>query len=195
MALLGHGEVDDIADPEALRLDRRRQGAVEAGELEVLLAAENGERLAPGQDVDHPAVADDVQVVDGHGLGVGRPHERDIAGGGERLGGPHLNRALGIELVLILAEAGLGVLEQELGGHVGVRRSLGNGQRDHPGRRGAVLELVGRAGRACGQHAGGAKQDPGYHAHPPRGDDSGAGLAVATPGCGGASPQFEGRLT
>ncbi len=195
VVLLGDGKVDDITDPEVLGLDCRGQRAVEAGEFEVLFAAEDGELLAPCQDVDHLTIADDVQPVDRHGFGVGRPDERDVARRGQGLRRPHQDDALGVMLVLILSEARLSVLEQKLGGDVGGRRRLGNGDRDHPFRRRPVLELIGRPRAARGQDAGSAKQNPGYHAHPPQGTIAEQPWPLQRPAAARGPAQFEGLLT
>ncbi len=155
---LGHRHVDDVPDPEILQLDVCGERAVQHRQLQVRFAAEHGELLATGQGVDDVAVADDVQVVQRHGVGVGTPHHRDVPGLVQRLRREHLDGGLGVELVPVGAIARLGVLEQDLRGGLGAGGGVGHGGRCDPCRWRCVLQLIGGMSRAREQEAGRTEQ-------------------------------------
>ncbi len=93
------GEVEDVANLQAFRLDRRRQRAIQHGAFEIVLATQYCEALALCQQVDRLSRPDDVELVDNERRGLWIPSERQVSHGLEALGRLDLDRGFGVELL------------------------------------------------------------------------------------------------
>ncbi len=74
------GELDDVADLQALRLDVGGEHSVQHGLVEVWLAPHHREGLARRQHVDRLVAPMDEQLVHGRLVRLGPPREGEIAG-------------------------------------------------------------------------------------------------------------------
>ena len=162
-----HGELQFIADPQAGRLQRRSEHPVQHGRFQLRLLPHHGE-AGFRQHVDHFAIPDDAQMMDGDRTRLRIPAGGDIA---RRQGvrGQQLDPIGGIDLVPARRQPGL---------HVGIddprrsargRRRIGRRRgRQHPGRNLAILHLVSRKDRRRA-HQRDRRQPPENHApHIPR---------------------------
>jgi hypothetical protein len=151
----GDGDVEDVTGLQAVDLPRSGDPAVEAGLLEVRLPPQHQHRLRVFEEVDGLAVADDLQGVEGDGLGVRAPDHVHRLHAGKPLGLQDLDDAAVVVGVARRIEAGLVVVEQHLDGR---RALVGRRRRDggdiHPGRRRPEGGLVSGEGRERAGHGG-----------------------------------------
>ncbi len=166
------GEVEDVADLNPFGLQNRRQFAVEHGQVEIGLTAQNLHGLAAVQQVDDLAVADNVQPVDRRGFRGRIPGHGGRAHIGQALGRQKPHRRLCKSLIGVIAKAPLIVLQQQLGRSSGLSRGLsGNGHGPDPGRIRSVIGTLGGEHRPaqtqCRRHNGGQSHALAHAPHAP----------------------------
>lgn len=163
------GEFEDVADLQPFGKHRGGERAVEHRLLEILLAAQDGERLARFEHVDRLVAASDDHFVDRQILGFRIPGERQVAAA-KALRCLKLDGERRITRLLAVLEASLAVHREDAGGETvflsgGRRVRLGL----DPVGRGAEQDLVA-CRRRRGRHQANRERNSkpsDIHAQPP----------------------------
>ncbi len=144
-----HDQVEGVAHPQVLGLNRGREPAVERRPFEVLLAPEHQQLATLGEHVDRVAVADDRDPMHGHRLRFRVPADAGRAHGGEPLRRQHLRGVVDVGLVALRSIEGLPLRQQDLDRGARCRLCvLRNLHRDDPRRRRPVMQLSVGPGRS-----------------------------------------------